>query len=166
MQPGLLYTTLPKLLEPGWVEETAAPPGNTDKRRRFYRLTPPGHAVLVAEAQRRVGQAQRVLETAHRLRNEQDQLKPFLATDLPWLRQELVAWVRKILGPVATPDALHWAPALPKTRSGKIMRRIFVAGSVRAWRWAVRSMYRRYVPWCALVPMRFVIAWSTSVFGA
>ena len=40
------------------------------------------------------------------------------------LRAELVAWVRKILGPVATPDALHWAPALPKTRSGKIMRRI------------------------------------------
>ena len=40
------------------------------------------------------------------------------------LRAELVAWVRKILGPVATPDALYWAPALPKTRSGKIMRRI------------------------------------------
>ncbi|MCO8102702.1 MULTISPECIES: acetate--CoA ligase [Acinetobacter] len=40
------------------------------------------------------------------------------------LRTELVNWVRKILGPVATPDALHWAPALPKTRSGKIMRRI------------------------------------------
>ncbi len=40
------------------------------------------------------------------------------------LRQELVAWVRKVLGPVATPDALHWAPSLPKTRSGKIMRRI------------------------------------------
>ena len=40
------------------------------------------------------------------------------------LREELVNWVRKILGPVATPDALHWAPALPKTRSGKIMRRI------------------------------------------
>nr|WP_279052321.1 acetate--CoA ligase [Acinetobacter tandoii] len=40
------------------------------------------------------------------------------------LRAELVAWVRKVLGPVATPDALHWAPALPKTRSGKIMRRI------------------------------------------
>ena len=40
------------------------------------------------------------------------------------LRQELVAWVRKTLGPVATPDALYWAPALPKTRSGKIMRRI------------------------------------------
>ena len=40
------------------------------------------------------------------------------------LRKELVNWVRKILGPIATPDALHWAPALPKTRSGKIMRRI------------------------------------------
>lgn len=40
------------------------------------------------------------------------------------LRQELVQWVRKVLGPIATPDALHWAPALPKTRSGKIMRRI------------------------------------------
>ena len=40
------------------------------------------------------------------------------------LRAELVTWVRKILGPVATPDAIHWAPALPKTRSGKIMRRI------------------------------------------
>ncbi|RKG34162.1 acetate--CoA ligase [Acinetobacter guerrae] len=40
------------------------------------------------------------------------------------LRAELVQWVRKQLGPIATPDALHWAPALPKTRSGKIMRRI------------------------------------------
>ena len=40
------------------------------------------------------------------------------------LRMELVAWVRKVLGPVATPDAIYWAPALPKTRSGKIMRRI------------------------------------------
>ena len=40
------------------------------------------------------------------------------------LRKELVVWVRKVLGPVATPDAIYWAPALPKTRSGKIMRRI------------------------------------------
>ncbi len=40
------------------------------------------------------------------------------------LRKELVQWVRKQLGPIATPDAIHWAPALPKTRSGKIMRRI------------------------------------------
>lgn len=40
------------------------------------------------------------------------------------LKDELIQWVRKLLGPIATPDALHWAPALPKTRSGKIMRRI------------------------------------------
>lgn len=40
------------------------------------------------------------------------------------LRKELVGWVRKVLGPVATPDAIYWAPSLPKTRSGKIMRRI------------------------------------------
>ena len=40
------------------------------------------------------------------------------------LRQELRAWVRKEIGPIATPDALQFAPGLPKTRSGKIMRRI------------------------------------------
>ncbi len=40
------------------------------------------------------------------------------------LKKELVAWVRKNLGPIATPDILQWAPGLPKTRSGKIMRRI------------------------------------------
>ncbi|MEO8011943.1 MAG: acetate--CoA ligase [Dokdonella sp.] len=40
------------------------------------------------------------------------------------LRAELVAWVRKEIGPIATPDHLQWAPSLPKTRSGKIMRRI------------------------------------------
>jgi acetyl-CoA synthetase len=40
------------------------------------------------------------------------------------LRKELVAHVRHEIGPIATPDHLHWAPALPKTRSGKIMRRI------------------------------------------
>ena len=44
------------------------------------------------------------------------------ATDA--LRKELVAWVRKEIGPIATPDAIQWAPGLPKTRSGKIMRRI------------------------------------------
>jgi len=32
--------------------------------------------------------------------------------------------VREVIGPIATPDVIHWAPALPKTRSGKIMRRI------------------------------------------
>ncbi len=40
------------------------------------------------------------------------------------LRKELVAWVRKEIGPIAAPDAIQWAPSLPKTRSGKIMRRI------------------------------------------
>ncbi|WP_314375416.1 acetate--CoA ligase [Sphingomonas paucimobilis] len=40
------------------------------------------------------------------------------------LRAELVQWVRREIGPIATPDALQFAPALPKTRSGKIMRRI------------------------------------------
>ncbi len=40
------------------------------------------------------------------------------------LHKELVAWVRKEIGPIASPDHLQWAPGLPKTRSGKIMRRI------------------------------------------
>jgi len=40
------------------------------------------------------------------------------------LQKELVAWVRQEIGPIATPDHLQWAPGLPKTRSGKIMRRI------------------------------------------
>ena len=40
------------------------------------------------------------------------------------LRRELVAWVRTEIGPIASPDAIQWAPGLPKTRSGKIMRRI------------------------------------------
>jgi acetyl-CoA synthetase len=39
-------------------------------------------------------------------------------------KTEIVQTVRKIIGPIATPDALQWAPGLPKTRSGKIMRRI------------------------------------------
>jgi acetyl-CoA synthetase len=40
------------------------------------------------------------------------------------LRKELVQWVRKEIGPIATPDLIQFAPGLPKTRSGKIMRRI------------------------------------------
>ncbi|MBB4837388.1 acetyl-CoA synthetase [Sphingomonas kyeonggiensis] len=40
------------------------------------------------------------------------------------LRAELIKWVRTEIGPIATPDALQFAPGLPKTRSGKIMRRI------------------------------------------
>ncbi|HMT44230.1 MAG TPA: AMP-binding protein, partial [Chakrabartia sp.] len=40
------------------------------------------------------------------------------------LRKTLVQWVRHEIGPIATPDAIQFAPGLPKTRSGKIMRRI------------------------------------------
>ena len=40
------------------------------------------------------------------------------------LREELRQWVRKEIGPIAVPDQIQWSPALPKTRSGKIMRRI------------------------------------------
>jgi acetyl-CoA synthetase len=40
------------------------------------------------------------------------------------LKAELKQWVRKEIGPIATPDLIQFAPGLPKTRSGKIMRRI------------------------------------------
>ena len=40
------------------------------------------------------------------------------------LKKELVKHVRQEIGPIASPDVIHWAPGLPKTRSGKIMRRI------------------------------------------
>jgi acetyl-CoA synthetase len=40
------------------------------------------------------------------------------------LLKALVNHVRKEIGPIATPDVIQWAPSLPKTRSGKIMRRI------------------------------------------
>ena len=40
------------------------------------------------------------------------------------LRKELIAWVSKEISPIAKPDVIQWAPGLPKTRSGKIMRRI------------------------------------------
>ena len=46
------------------------------------------------------------------------------ATPTEELRKELREWVRREIGPIATPDFIQWAPGLPKTRSGKIMRRI------------------------------------------
>jgi acetyl-CoA synthetase len=46
------------------------------------------------------------------------------ATPTEELRKELRDWVRREIGPIATPDFIQWAPSLPKTRSGKIMRRI------------------------------------------
>lgn len=45
-------------------------------------------------------------------------------TPSPELEQELLQLVRKKIGPIGTPDVIQWAPSLPKTRSGKIMRRI------------------------------------------
>jgi acetyl-CoA synthetase len=48
------------------------------------------------------------------------------------LRDELRKWVRTQIGPIATPDYLQWAPGLPKTRSGKIMRRVLGAISNKA----------------------------------
>jgi acetyl-CoA synthetase len=39
-------------------------------------------------------------------------------------KKEIVQTVRKVIGPIASPDVIQWAPGLPKTRSGKIMRRI------------------------------------------
>ena len=52
-------------------------------------------------------------------------------SDANTLLEELVAMVRQEIGPIAKPDAIQWAPGLPKTRSGKIMRRILrkIAGS-------------------------------------
>ena len=49
-------------------------------------------------------------------------MKGVEATDA--LHAELKKWVRAEIGPIATPDLMQWAPGLPKTRSGKIMRRI------------------------------------------
>ena len=46
------------------------------------------------------------------------------ATPSDQLLDQLKKWVRKEIGPIATPDLIQFAPGLPKTRSGKIMRRI------------------------------------------
>ena len=46
------------------------------------------------------------------------------ATPSEDLRKDLVNWGKKEIGPIASPDLIQWAPGLPKTRSGKIMRRI------------------------------------------
>jgi acetyl-CoA synthetase len=46
------------------------------------------------------------------------------ATPTEDLSKELVLWVRKQISAIASPDVIQWAPGLPKTRSGKIMRRI------------------------------------------
>jgi acetyl-CoA synthetase len=51
-------------------------------------------------------------------------LRKGVATPHDKLQKELVATVRKAIGPIATPDVIHFTPDLPKTRSGKILRRV------------------------------------------
>lgn len=67
MQPGLLYTTLPKLIQAGLIELAEAPADNTDKRRRYYRLTQNGSLSVRAEAARRVDQAKKIQALAGEL---------------------------------------------------------------------------------------------------
>jgi DNA-binding PadR family transcriptional regulator len=50
--PGTIYGTLQRLMEAGWVEETAPPPAATDERRRYYRITRSGREALRAEVDR------------------------------------------------------------------------------------------------------------------
>ena len=59
------------------------------------------------------------------------------------LRKELVAWVRKEIGPIASPDLIQFAPMLPKTRSGKIMRRILRKIAENEYRRARRHLDAR-----------------------
>ena len=70
MQPGLLYTTLPKLLEAKLIEEAPAPSDNTDKRRRYYQLTTAGRMGVRAEAERRLSMAKKISEIAGGMRGE------------------------------------------------------------------------------------------------
>lgn len=68
-----------------------------------------------------------VVGISHKLKGQAIYAFVTLKTDTPsseTLRQALIHWVRKEIGPIATPDAVQFAPSLPKTRSGKIMRRI------------------------------------------
>lgn len=67
MQPGLLYTTLPKLLEAAWIREHASLKDSTDKRRKYYELTADGRAALVAEADRRLVMAQQLRDVVRAL---------------------------------------------------------------------------------------------------
>ncbi len=59
-QPGLLYTTLPKLLDAGLIEETDQHPSDNDPRRRYYRLTTDGQKTFSKEAVQIVEQAKKI----------------------------------------------------------------------------------------------------------
>lgn len=91
-----------------------------------------GHRMGTAEIESAVLAHGKVAEAAvvgvpHPIKGQGIYVYVTLKTGVPAsdvLRQELKQWVRKEIGPIATPDIIQWAPGLPKTRSGKIMRRI------------------------------------------
>jgi acetyl-CoA synthetase len=91
-----------------------------------------GHRIGTAEVESALVLHPDVAEAAvvgisHNLKGQAIYAFVTLKTDTPSseiLRQALIHWVRKEIGPIATPDVVQFAPSLPKTRSGKIMRRI------------------------------------------
>jgi acetyl-CoA synthetase len=91
-----------------------------------------GHRMGTAEVESALVAHPKVAEAAvvgypHDIKGQGIYAYVTLKAEVPYtdeLRKELVAWVRKEIGPIATPDLIQWAPGLPKTRSGKIMRRI------------------------------------------
>ena len=91
-----------------------------------------GHRIGTAEVESALVSHPKVAEAAvvgfpHDIKGQGIYAYVTLVADEPQtdeLHKELVAHVRKMIGPTATPDHLQWAPGLPKTRSGKIMRRI------------------------------------------
>ena len=91
-----------------------------------------GHRIGTAEVEGAIGKADGVAEAAvvgfpHEIKGQGiyayvSLMEGVSASDE--LQKKLIKFVRKEIGPIAAPDAIQWAPALPKTRSGKIMRRI------------------------------------------
>ena len=75
LRTGTLYTVIKRMLDGGWVDEAPAPRGDSDERRRYYRLTPAGRGVVKAEALRLQGlvslaREKRVLGRGRRLAQE------------------------------------------------------------------------------------------------
>lgn len=91
-----------------------------------------GHRISAAEVESALVSHPSVAEAAvvgypHSIKGEGIYAYVILTSNMqasPMLHRELIAYVREAIGPIATPDAIHFAKELPKTRSGKIMRRI------------------------------------------
>ena len=91
-----------------------------------------GHRMGTAEIESAMVSHQNVAEAAvvgfpHEIKGQGIYVYVTLKTGVDYsdnLKADLRQWVRKEIGPIATPDVIQWAPGLPKTRSGKIMRRI------------------------------------------